>query len=521
MAQAGVGIIQDHDLLHGFVAQEHARPYEIVEGDSLSNETTEWPTLLASYSVYFNRASLTNYAVAGETADTMTGEYATEAHTDSPAVVGDYNDRWFFLFAGTNDIGAGGATAAELYTDLQTIWAAAKADDYTVVAFTVLPVTAWQSNGKEAIRTAANALILSDRSLYDYVVDVDLISELADPTDTTYYNVDGVHLNATGEGVLAAEVARVTNPLRAGGDLQNLTVDGATIDDATIGATTRGAGYFSSLGVGTSSPSYTAHLKPSTGAAVMAIESQNSQAILMWRYAGSSKWQMYLPTGGSNLKFYDSADRFIIYSGGGISLPQDSAKISLGAAEATDSYLQWDGSELDIYSSANLHLSGTTLQVPQMAVATTPSAGWPLKVKQSAANQGVIVYNNTSDSLYAHMNTDTSVAQFVAAGLDVEVRAPSAGKSVLLQGDTTVEIEDDADNDIAVFTASDKSASFKGPIYGTEQSSDPTEPAEGTFVIWMSDGTGYGDDGDICIASQAGGVTNKAILFDHSAGSAW
>jgi hypothetical protein len=60
-----------------------------------------------------------------------------------------------------------------------------------------------------------------------------------------------------------------------------------------------------------------------------------------------------------------------------------------------------------------------------------------------------------------------------------------------------------------------------GTISGLEKSADPTEPAEGSFVIWMSDGTGYGDDGDICIASQAGGTTNKAILFDHSAGTAW
>jgi len=58
-------------------------------------------------------------------------------------------------------------------------------------------------------------------------------------------------------------------------------------------------------------------------------------------------------------------------------------------------------------------------------------------------------------------------------------------------------------------------------IKGLERSSDPTEPSEGEFVMWLSDGTGYGDDGDICIASQAAGTTKKAILFDHSAGDTW
>ena len=57
-------------------------------------------------------------------------------------------------------------------------------------------------------------------------------------------------------------------------------------------------------------------------------------------------------------------------------------------------------------------------------------------------------------------------------------------------------------------------------IGGLERSADPTAPAEGYFVIWMSDGTGVGDDGDVMIASQAGGTTNYVTLFDHSAGPA-
>jgi hypothetical protein len=54
-----------------------------------------------------------------------------------------------------------------------------------------------------------------------------------------------------------------------------------------------------------------------------------------------------------------------------------------------------------------------------------------------------------------------------------------------------------------------------------ERSADPAEPAEGECIIWMSDGTGKGDDGDILMASKAGGTTLYSIIFDHSAGSAW
>ena len=60
-----------------------------------------------------------------------------------------------------------------------------------------------------------------------------------------------------------------------------------------------------------------------------------------------------------------------------------------------------------------------------------------------------------------------------------------------------------------------------GALSMLEKSADPTGPAEGECVIWMSDGTGKGDDGDIMIASQAGGTTNYGTLFDHSAGAAW
>lgn len=58
-------------------------------------------------------------------------------------------------------------------------------------------------------------------------------------------------------------------------------------------------------------------------------------------------------------------------------------------------------------------------------------------------------------------------------------------------------------------------------LKGLERSSDPPQPAEGQWVIWMSDGTGKGDDGDILIASTAGGTTNYGTLFDHSGGGAW
>jgi hypothetical protein len=62
---------------------------------------------------------------------------------------------------------------------------------------------------------------------------------------------------------------------------------------------------------------------------------------------------------------------------------------------------------------------------------------------------------------------------------------------------------------------------FHDRIRLLERATDPAKPAEGNVVMWMSNGAGLGDDGDVLIGSTAGGVTNYAILFDHSAGTLW
>ena len=50
----------------------------------------------------------------------------------------------------------------------------------------------------------------------------------------------------------------------------------------------------------------------------------------------------------------------------------------------------------------------------------------------------------------------------------------------------------------------------------SESSSDPSDPAEGNAVIWMSDGTASGDDGDIIAKIKAGGVIKRFNIVDFS-----
>lgn len=54
-----------------------------------------------------------------------------------------------------------------------------------------------------------------------------------------------------------------------------------------------------------------------------------------------------------------------------------------------------------------------------------------------------------------------------------------------------------------------------------EQSANPTEPSDGEAIIWLSDGSGYGDAGDVMVASATGGNARYGTLFDFSGGALW
>lgn len=78
--------------------------------------------------------------------------------------------------------------------------------------------------------------------------------------------------------------------------------------------------------------------------------------------------------------------------------------------------------------------------------------------------------------------------------------------------------------DLGTSTLKWKDGYFSGDILAStlsnlERSTDPDIPEEGYSVIWLSDGTELGDDGDLMVASKAGGTANYGTLFDHSGGT--
>lgn len=173
----------------------------VIEGDSMSNGSNDWPGYVDAKSDLFGRATTTNVALAGDPVQNMVGEYASQAHLYRPSRNGDKG--YFFLFAGGNDINAG-RSAAQIYADLKSVWASARADKFKIVAFTVTKSTTFDA-GEEQVRVDLNALILSDPTLYDYIIRPDVV--LTDPNDATYF-VDGTHTTSTGSDVIASLVVQ-------------------------------------------------------------------------------------------------------------------------------------------------------------------------------------------------------------------------------------------------------------------------------------------------------------------------
>lgn len=180
-----------------------ASPIFCFEGDSLTDTTSHgtWPLSLITNSAFFARGTNHYFAVGGETAATMVGEYASEAGAVSLAGA----EAYYFLWAGTNDISLGSLgvpTAATIYGYLTTMWAAARTSGYKVVAFTIMARGDLDAT-QEGIRVALNLLIRSNSALYDYLIRTDVL--LPNVSDTSNFR-DLVHLTPAGNNLLANAV---------------------------------------------------------------------------------------------------------------------------------------------------------------------------------------------------------------------------------------------------------------------------------------------------------------------------
>lgn len=111
------------------------------------------------------------------------------------------------LTGGLSDILLEGNTAAQVLADMEAYAASARAAGADrIIGSTIAPSTAL-SAPQDAIRLAANALILASTA-WEAAVDIVADSRLQNPANTTYYS-DGSHWTAAGAEIATAALSPV------------------------------------------------------------------------------------------------------------------------------------------------------------------------------------------------------------------------------------------------------------------------------------------------------------------------
>lgn len=180
----------------------------VYEGDSLTAPISEGRSnYYLTTNAFFSSATGYNVATGGDTAQNMVTEYESQGRIYRPANAG--GGGVFFIWAGINDILNNGRTASQVYNDLKTIWAKARADGYRVVAFTLTPSTGY-SGATETTRLAVNTSIRADATLYDFLIQPDVL--FPDATNTANYP-DGTHISTAASVTLGNNIdGIVTQP---------------------------------------------------------------------------------------------------------------------------------------------------------------------------------------------------------------------------------------------------------------------------------------------------------------------
>ncbi len=189
----------------------------VIAGDSIAAATpgTRWSDLIPNLSQFKGRVvNNTNTAVGGRTTADLVTNYAAEVYPLRPAVVG--RPVYLFVQVGANDVSGGApAPAATTFTALSGYWATAKADGFTVVAFTVMH----RGNANTNVLETLDSLIRASTG-WDYLVDAAQV--LTDPYDTRFFQSDVTHPVAAGHTLLAAYI----NSIFGGRTVPAATFDG-------------------------------------------------------------------------------------------------------------------------------------------------------------------------------------------------------------------------------------------------------------------------------------------------------
>ena len=174
----------------------------IYEGDSITDvlsNADNYPNQLTILNASIKNTQQINVAKPSDMIMSMVTDYYSQVYPQRSFSTG--SKYIFAVMAGTNDAN-NDRTPEQIYDNLKTEWKQARNDNFTVVAFCITPSTE-QKRNKGVI--AVNKLIISDTTLYDYLIRTDLI--LPDPANTNLF-YDGLHPTKLGNILIAKNIIK-------------------------------------------------------------------------------------------------------------------------------------------------------------------------------------------------------------------------------------------------------------------------------------------------------------------------
>ena len=157
--------------------------------------------------------------------------------------------------------------------------------------------------------------------------------------------------------------------------------------------------------------------------------------------------------------------------------------------------------------SYNVAIGASSLSKADNTASNNVAIGASTGAELTTGTRNVLIGNNQG------LNVSTGSGNVMVGASTLVVGADITGNSNILVGDD-IDLEDrTASNQINIGTRY-----YHDRIRLAERSADPIFDTYNNFWMWLSDGTGLGDDGDVLIASNIDGQTRYAILFDRSAG---
>ena len=213
-----------------------------------------------------------------------------------------------------------------------------------------------------------------------------------------------------------------------------------------------------------------------------------------------------------------------VYGGGDIEFKPNSDLIlgaETGSADANRAFIAWqvdgkyiymasdyDNKNISIYPSSNDEDCNFYIGVDYNGPSTGNIIPFDSIVLTSVSSSAMFAFGYSGNLLYK--NASVTVSGSLTTPYERLCRLRSSYGASLLDYDAAI-------LDVKIDTTREPIIEIYGYFVGNEFASDPSDPSEGKWVMWMSDGTGAGDDGDIMVKVTAGSTTKTITLIDFSA----